>query len=375
LSMGSSLNLSFELFSHPRVQGTMQAFAGLAEAGAGSLVTFETAGIAAPIGWPILIHGIDQLVTGTLTAMTGRYRATVTEQLLQKTGLPPQWASFTNDSLTIYGTMGGAALVRAGRLGSYPNFNYIKKKWIASNKKISYNFSGGAIGHVEEEIGGFDELSTVSGRFSASEEVHKNCPGVYYNKEELRLQIIETKRMLKQCFEQYHEQKRLICKEIQRILLKEWDPIGIQDIPHSQDEYDLYLDAIYEAIVTAKSERLLFNYIWMVERENMGLSGDIKHTRAIAHKLFQLRNYSASKKAEKGHPCPCCGDLTRSESHHGTLEICPVCYWEDDYAQFKDPDFKGGANRATLAEGRSNFKNFGACLEKYVKQCTCTFTG
>ncbi|HEP9402485.1 hydrolase, partial [Pseudomonas aeruginosa] len=42
------------------------------------------------------------------------------------------------------------------------------------------------------------------------------------------------------------------------------------------------------------------------------------------------------------YPCPCCGYLTFDEEPCGTYEICPVCYWEDDIAQNKDPDYDGG---------------------------------
>jgi hypothetical protein len=100
----------------------MQAFAGLAEASAGGLVTLGSGGLAAPIGWAVLTHGLDQFIAGMSTAITGNYRAALTEQLLQTTGMPSEWASFTNDVLTIGGTLGGAAIVRASRLRAFPNF-------------------------------------------------------------------------------------------------------------------------------------------------------------------------------------------------------------------------------------------------------------
>ena len=39
--------------------------------------------------------------------------------------------------------------------------------------------------------------------------------------------------------------KKFLLDEIQKILLREWDPIGIQDIPEAQDEYDSYIPFIY----------------------------------------------------------------------------------------------------------------------------------
>lgn len=70
---------------------------------------------------------------------------------------------------------------------------------------------------------------------------------------------------------------------------------------------------------------------------------------------------------EKGYPCPCCGFLTRSKPDYGTFEICPICNWEDDYVQFNNPDFRGGANQESLNEARSNYKKFRASSPKRVK--------
>lgn len=59
-------------------------------------------------------------------------------------------------------------------------------------------------------------------------------------------------------------------------------------------------------------------------------------------------------------PCPCCGYLTLSEPPPGTFQICPVCYWEDDLAQYVNPTLSGGANPVSLQEAQRNFSDFGA---------------
>lgn len=82
--------------------------------------------------------------------------------------------------------------------------------------------------------------------------------------------------------------KQFLMEEIQKILLKEWDPIGIQDIPEAQDEYDSYVSDIYKLIQSKRTESEVFDYLWEIETEHMGLSGDKKHTQIIAHKLFKL---------------------------------------------------------------------------------------
>ncbi|MEO7161538.1 MAG: CPCC family cysteine-rich protein [Bdellovibrionia bacterium] len=67
-----------------------------------------------------------------------------------------------------------------------------------------------------------------------------------------------------------------------------------------------------------------------------------------------------SNKRNRGFPCPCCEYLTRSTEVAGTHEICPICRWEDDFGQFKDPRLDGGANDMSLEEARGNFIKYGA---------------
>lgn len=64
--------------------------------------------------------------------------------------------------------------------------------------------------------------------------------------------------------------------------------------------------------------------------------------------------------------CPCCANLTLSEAAPGTFEICPVCYWEDDETQFRDPDYRGGANVVSLNEAKSSYRSIGASAEEHT---------
>jgi hypothetical protein len=59
-------------------------------------------------------------------------------------------------------------------------------------------------------------------------------------------------------------------------------------------------------------------------------------------------------------PCPCCGHRTLTSESPGSYGLCPVCYWEDDGVQFRDPNYRGGANLESLIEARDNFQRFGA---------------
>lgn len=63
------------------------------------------------------------------------------------------------------------------------------------------------------------------------------------------------------------------------------------------------------------------------------------------------------------YTCPCCGYKILDEKPPGTYEICSICFWEDDYVQFKDPDYEGEANKVSLRQAQRNFREFGACEE------------
>jgi hypothetical protein len=65
--------------------------------------------------------------------------------------------------------------------------------------------------------------------------------------------------------------------------------------------------------------------------------------------------------------CLCCGCRTLTEAPPGTFEICPVCFWEDDLVQAKDPTYRGGANEVSLAEARETYLEIGASEERFLE--------
>ena len=73
---------------------------------------------------------------------------------------------------------------------------------------------------------------------------------------------------------------------IKAALLKEWDPIGVKDVPQAQDEYDSYAPHIYTLLTTRPHE--LSDYLWSLETERMGLTGDRKATEQFAERLLRI---------------------------------------------------------------------------------------
>jgi len=95
---------------------------------------------------------------------------------------------------------------------------------------------------------------------------------------------------------EWREKAKAYHEAIRAILLKEWDPIGVADIPEAQDEYDAYVPGVYKRLITWASSEEIFAYLWDIETEHMGLYGNAGHTRAIAERLRGLIDIYNTKK-------------------------------------------------------------------------------
>lgn len=61
-----------------------------------------------------------------------------------------------------------------------------------------------------------------------------------------------------------------------------------------------------------------------------------------------------SKEYYSTHKCPVCGKFEFPT--HGSYDVCPVCGWEDDYAQETEEKDEGGANWEGLKAYRALYK-------------------
>jgi len=77
---------------------------------------------------------------------------------------------------------------------------------------------------------------------------------------------------------------------IRRILLREWDPIGVADVAEAQDEYDSYVSKIHGMLIRHEPRHKLVDHLWWIETDNMGLAGNRRRTEAIADRLLELRD-------------------------------------------------------------------------------------
>ena len=130
-----------EMVASPRFEGGMQAFSGMIETGIGAAASLGTGGFAAPIGFGVMAHGLDQTITGLTTAFTNQARSTVTEQLFQKAGMSTRAATMANDTLSIAGSMGGMGAIRSGQRFISPMFKFPDTRFDLSLCSGSFNSS------------------------------------------------------------------------------------------------------------------------------------------------------------------------------------------------------------------------------------------
>ncbi len=83
-------------------------------------------------------------------------------------------------------------------------------------------------------------------------------------------------------------------------LLNRWDPIGVRDAPQARDEYDSYVSPIFCMLIEEPSAEKIFNYLWYVQTELMGLSEDRAHSEAVSQFLITLPHTVAARVANNG---------------------------------------------------------------------------
>jgi hypothetical protein len=65
------------------------------------------------------------------------------------------------------------------------------------------------------------------------------------------------------------ERSREIRCHIRRVLMAEWAPIGVSDIPEAADEYDSYIGGVYELLERGASAVNICDYLRNIEVDQM----------------------------------------------------------------------------------------------------------
>jgi hypothetical protein len=87
---------------------------------------------------------------------------------------------------------------------------------------------------------------------------------------------------------EYQNRTKRYHEAIRKAFLMEWDPIGVGEISEAQDEYDGYIGSIYKLLIQRSPVSKIFDYLWWLETEHMGLAGDRQKTEHFAERLARL---------------------------------------------------------------------------------------
>ncbi|MGY8769315.1 MAG: hypothetical protein ACKVH8_12930 [Pirellulales bacterium] len=77
---------------------------------------------------------------------------------------------------------------------------------------------------------------------------------------------------------------------IRKAVHTDWDPIGVFEISDEMGEYDSYTSGLCELISNDASENAVFEYLWELETETIGLTGDREATENFAKWLCMLKS-------------------------------------------------------------------------------------
>jgi hypothetical protein len=75
---------------------------------------------------------------------------------------------------------------------------------------------------------------------------------------------------------------------IRRVFVEVWDPIRINDEPNAQDEYDRYIDPVFELLTTGGSDkRIIDHLLWSTGR--MGMDGSRVSLEDVVAALREIK--------------------------------------------------------------------------------------
>ena len=71
-------------------------------------------------------------------------------------------------------------------------------------------------------------------------------------------------------------------------LWRDWDPIGVNDSPEAQDEYDSYVGGVCSLLISGADAHKLRGHLAQIETVNMGLSSPCSHLDDVVIKLLAM---------------------------------------------------------------------------------------
>jgi hypothetical protein len=77
-------------------------------------------------------------------------------------------------------------------------------------------------------------------------------------------------------------------EQIRRVLLVDWDPIGIKGVAAAVDEYDQYVEPVARLLAGESPAARIASYLTEIETDMMGLTANKARARRVGEKLTAL---------------------------------------------------------------------------------------
>ena len=76
-------------------------------------------------------------------------------------------------------------------------------------------------------------------------------------------------------------------RAVAEVLMRDWDPIGVSDVPEAQDEYDSYVPEFVALLARNASEEEIAHALYRIETVAMGMDrrSDRRGLQSVARKL------------------------------------------------------------------------------------------
>ncbi len=79
-------------------------------------------------------------------------------------------------------------------------------------------------------------------------------------------------------------------QRLDEILWVDWDPIGVSGVAEARDEYYSYLPRVFHLALENADAKRIAEYLFSIETEAMGLSGNMKHCVEIAELILRTKD-------------------------------------------------------------------------------------
>ncbi len=82
------------------------------------------------------------------------------------------------------------------------------------------------------------------------------------------------------------------------ILLVDWDPVGVFGIRQAEDEYDRYVQGVFELLRTGATDKKIAAHLLALQSQHMGMSPYCSDLRQVTRKLRSLWNDLAESQVQ-----------------------------------------------------------------------------